>query len=165
MVANPLSKVRTPGSPERYASITCFSCQNPRALAGGILRVGGGIVACEPGARTHWHTHPLGQALIVLTGVGWTQCDGGPRTKIRAGDIVSCACGKRHWHGAAQTTAMSHMAIVKTLDGENVEWMEPVIDEQYLEGVLITDCSALHCCALRRKGGAPSPGAFLYRSQ
>ncbi|WP_225772859.1 cupin domain-containing protein [Pseudomonas sp. Marseille-Q5115] len=102
-------------------------------------RAGGGIVTFEPGARTHWHTHPLGQALIVLTGVGWTQCEGGPRTEIRAGDIVSCGCGKRHWHGAAQTTAMSHMAIAETLDGKNVEWMEPVTDEQYLQGVLVTD--------------------------
>lgn len=102
-------------------------------------RAGGGIVTFEPGARTHWHTHPLGQALIVLTGVGWTQCEGGPRTEIRPGDIVSCACGKRHWHGAAQTTAMSHMAIAETLDGKNVEWMEPVTDAQYLGGSLVTD--------------------------
>jgi quercetin dioxygenase-like cupin family protein len=75
------------------------------------------------------HTHPLGQTLIVLTGVGWTQREGGPRTEIRAGDIVSCACVKRHWHGAVQTTAMSHMAIAETLDGKNVDWMEPVTDE------------------------------------
>ena len=102
-------------------------------------RAGGGIVTFEPSARTHWHTHPVGQVLIVLTGVGWAQCEGGPRTEIRAGDIVSCACGKRHWHGAAQTTAMSHIAIAETLDGKNVEWMEPVTDEQYLDGVLVTD--------------------------
>jgi len=102
-------------------------------------RHGGGIVTFEPGARTNWHTHPLGQTLVVLSGVGWTQCEGGPRTEIRPGDIVSCSCGKRHWHGAAATTAMSHLALTEMLDGKNVEWMEPVTDEQYQAGPLITD--------------------------
>lgn len=102
-------------------------------------RLGGGIVTFEPGARTNWHTHPLGQTLVVLNGVGWTQCEGGPRTEIRPGDIVSCSCGKRHWHGAAATTAMSHLALTELLDGKNVEWMEPVTDEQYLAGPLVTD--------------------------
>lgn len=99
-------------------------------------RLGGGIVTFEPGARTNWHTHPLGQTLVVLNGVGWTQCEGGSRTEIRAGDIVSCSCGKRHWHGAAATTAMSHLALTELLDGKNVEWMEPVTDEQYQAGPL-----------------------------
>ncbi|QKZ04323.1 (R)-mandelonitrile lyase [Pseudomonas eucalypticola] len=102
-------------------------------------RVGGAIVTFEPGARTFWHTHPLGQTLIVLSGVGWTQCEGGPRTEIRAGDVVACACGKRHWHGAAATTAMSHVAVTEMLDGQNVEWLEPVTDEQYHGGVLVTE--------------------------
>ena len=102
-------------------------------------RLGGGIVTFEPGARTNWHTHPLGQTLVVLTGVGWTQCEGGPRTEIRAGDIVSCSCGKRHWHGAAATTAMSHLALTELLDGKNVEWMERVTDDQYLSGPLVTE--------------------------
>lgn len=102
-------------------------------------RLGGGIVTFEPGARTNWHTHPLGQTLVVLSGVGWTQCEGGPRTEIRAGDIVSCPCRKRHWHGAAATTAMSHLALTELLDGKNVEWMEPVTDEQYLSGALVTE--------------------------
>ncbi|SAL05564.1 Germin subfamily 1 member 15 [Caballeronia arationis] len=102
-------------------------------------RLGGGIVTFEPGARTNWHTHPLGQTLVVLNGVGWTQCEGGPRTEIRPGDIVSCSCGKRHWHGAAAATAMSHLALTELLDGKNVEWMEPVTDEQYLAGPLVTD--------------------------
>ncbi|MDR5752547.1 MULTISPECIES: cupin domain-containing protein [unclassified Caballeronia] len=102
-------------------------------------RLGGGIVTFEPGARTNWHTHPLGQTLVVLSGVGWTQCEGGPRTEIRPGDVVSCSCGKRHWHGASATTAMSHLAITELLDGKNVEWMEPVTDEQYHSGMLITD--------------------------
>ncbi|WP_035547056.1 MULTISPECIES: cupin domain-containing protein [Burkholderiaceae] len=102
-------------------------------------RLGGGIVTFEPGARTNWHTHPLGQTLVVLNGVGWTQCEGGPRTEIRAGDIVSCSCGKRHWHGAAATTAMSHLALTELLDGKNVEWMEPVTDEQYQAGPLVIE--------------------------
>lgn len=102
-------------------------------------RATGGIVTFEPSARTHWHAHPLGQVLVVLNGVGWTQCEGGPRTEIRAGDVVTCACGKRHWHGAAATTAMSHFAITETVDGKNTDWMEPVTDEQYLDGPLITD--------------------------
>jgi quercetin dioxygenase-like cupin family protein len=102
-------------------------------------RLGGGIVTFEPGARTNWHTHPLGQTLVVLNGVGWTQCEGGPRTEIRPGDVVSCACGKRHWHGASATTAMSHLALTELLDGKNVEWMEPVTDEQYHAGSLVTD--------------------------
>ncbi len=102
-------------------------------------RAGGAIVTFEPGSRTNWHTHPLGQILIVLTGTGWTQCDGGPRTEIRPGDIVSCSCGKRHWHGAAATTAMSHLAVVEMLEGKNVDWMEPVTDEQYTTGPLVTD--------------------------
>ena len=102
-------------------------------------RLGGGIVTFEPGARTNWHTHPLGQTLVVLSGVGWTQCEGGLRTEIRAGDIVSCSCGKRHWHGAAATTAMSHLALTELLEGKNVEWLEPVTDEQYHSGPLVTD--------------------------
>jgi quercetin dioxygenase-like cupin family protein len=102
-------------------------------------RLGGGIVTFEPGARTNWHTHPLGQTLVVLSGVGWTQCEGGPRTEIRPGDIVSCSCSKRHWHGASSSTAMSHLALTELLDGRNVEWMEAVSDEQYHAGPLVTD--------------------------
>jgi quercetin dioxygenase-like cupin family protein len=102
-------------------------------------RAGGAIVTFEPAARTVWHSHPLGQVLVVLSGVGWTQCEGGSRTEIRAGDIVSCSCGKRHWHGAAATTAMSHFAVTELLDGKNVDWMEPVTDEQYRGGPLVTD--------------------------
>ena len=102
-------------------------------------RVVAASVTFEPGARTNWHTHPLGQTLVVLSGVGWTQCEGGLRTEIRAGDIVSCSCGKRHWHGAAATTSMSHLALTELLDGKNVEWMEPVTNEQYHSGPLVTD--------------------------
>lgn len=102
-------------------------------------RAGGALVTFEPGARTHWHTHPTGQTLVVLNGVGWTQCEGGPRTEIRAGDVVWCPCRKRHWHGAAISTAMSHLAITEMVDGMNVEWMEPVTDEQYQGGELVID--------------------------
>jgi quercetin dioxygenase-like cupin family protein len=102
-------------------------------------RVRGAVVTFQPGARTHWHTHPLGQTLIVTEGVGWTQCEGGPRTEIRAGDIIWCPCQRRHWHGATPTTAMTHIAIAEALDGKVVDWMEPVTDAQYLAGPLATD--------------------------
>ena len=95
-------------------------------------RAGGAIVTFEPCARTAWHTHPLGQTLIVVSGVGWTQCEGKPIEEIRPGDIVSCPPGTRHWHGATTTTAMTHIAIAEALDGKAVEWMEHVSDEQYL---------------------------------
>jgi quercetin dioxygenase-like cupin family protein len=94
-------------------------------------RVGGGFVTFEPGARTAWHTHPLGQTLIVTSGVGWVQVDGGPREEIRPGDIVWFAPGEKHWHGAAATTAMTHIAIAEALDGKTVDWMEQVSDAQY----------------------------------
>ena len=95
-------------------------------------RVGVAYVTFEPGARSNWHTHPLGQTLIVTSGVGWTQCEGGQKAEIRAGDIVSCPCQRRHWHGATATNAMTHIAVTEALDGKAVEWMEPVTDEQYL---------------------------------
>ncbi|OWY31145.1 cupin domain-containing protein [Herbaspirillum robiniae] len=102
-------------------------------------RSGGAIVTFEPGARTAWHTHPLGQTLVVTHGVGWTQCEGGPRMEIRAGDVVWCPCRRRHWHGATDKTAMSHVAITEMLEGKNVEWLEHVTDEQYLSGPVVTD--------------------------
>jgi len=94
-------------------------------------RAGGVIVTFEPGARTHWHTHPLGQTLIVTAGLGRAQRDGGPIEEIRPGDIVWFEPGERHWHGAAPDTAMTHIAIAEALDGEAVEWLEPVTDGQY----------------------------------
>ena len=97
--------------------------------------VSGGLVTFEPGARSAWHSHPMGQNLIVTAGVGWTQCEGGPKSEIRAGDVVSCGCGKRHWHGATATTAMSHIAITETQDGSPVTWMEKVDDTTYLAPV------------------------------
>jgi quercetin dioxygenase-like cupin family protein len=94
-------------------------------------RIGGATVTFEPGARTAWHTHPLGQTLIVTAGCGRVQRDGGPIEEIRAGDIVWFGPGERHWHGASPTTAMTHIAIAEMLDGTVVEWMEHVTDEQY----------------------------------
>jgi quercetin dioxygenase-like cupin family protein len=95
-------------------------------------RAGGAIVTFEPGARTAWHWHPLGQTLIVTSGCGWVQSEGGPKVEIRPGDVVWCPPNERHWHGATPTTAMTHVAIAEALDGKAVEWMEKVSDEQYL---------------------------------
>ena len=94
-------------------------------------RVGGATVTFEPGARTAWHTHPLGQTLIVLAGSGRAQREGGPVEEIRAGDIIWFEPGEKHWHGASATTAMTHIAIAEALDGKVVDWMETVTDEQY----------------------------------
>jgi quercetin dioxygenase-like cupin family protein len=94
-------------------------------------RVSGATVTFEPGARTAWHTHPLGQTLIVTFGCGRVQREGGPVEEIHAGDIVWFHPGEKHWHGAAPTTAMTHIAIVESLDGKVVDWMEKVSDEQY----------------------------------
>ncbi len=94
-------------------------------------RVGGATVTFDPGARTNWHTHPLGQTLIVVSGMGWVQTDGGPKEDIRAGDIVWIPPGEKHWHGATATTAMSHIAISEALEGKTVDWMEKVSDAQF----------------------------------
>ena len=96
-------------------------------------RVAGAAVTFEPGARTAWHTHPLGQTLIVISGCGWTQRWNGPREEIRPGDVVWIPPGEKHWHGATATTAMSHIAVQEKLDGKPVDWMEKVSDEQYLD--------------------------------
>jgi len=97
-------------------------------------RVGGATVTFEPGARTHWHTHPLGQILIVTAGRGFVQNDGGPVQEIRVGDQVWTAPGVKHWHGASPTTAMSHIAIAERVDGVGANWMEPVSEAQYAKG-------------------------------
>jgi quercetin dioxygenase-like cupin family protein len=94
-------------------------------------RIRGASVTFEPGARTAWHTHPLGQTLIVTSGLGWAQREGGPIEEIRPGDVVWFAPNEKHWHGATPTTAMMHIAIQEALDGKAVEWMEHVTDEQY----------------------------------
>jgi quercetin dioxygenase-like cupin family protein len=94
-------------------------------------RVVGASVTFEPGARTAWHTHPLGQTLIVTAGSGWAQRDGGPVEEIRPGDVIWFSPGEKHWHGASATTGMTHVAIQEALDGKTVDWMEQVSDEDY----------------------------------
>lgn len=100
----------------------------------GPSQVGAAQVRFEPGARTAWHRHPLGQRLVVLEGTGWTQVEGGPIEIIRAGDVVWCPPDKRHWHGATSTSAMAHIAIQESENGSPVEWMEHVPDAIYLGG-------------------------------
>lgn len=121
------------GSPEWFTGNvridSLFQRPNP-------ARIGGAIVTFEPGARTAWHTHPLGQTLIVIAGVGWTQCEGGPIEEIRPGDVVWCPPNHKHWHGATSTTAMTHIAVQEALNGKAVTWMEHVTDEQYLARVV-----------------------------
>jgi quercetin dioxygenase-like cupin family protein len=94
-------------------------------------RAGGAYVTFEPCSRTDWHTRPLGQTLIVTSGSGLVQRWGGPIEQIRPGDVVSVAPNEKHWHGASQTTAMTHIAIQESLNGKNVDWLEKVTDEQY----------------------------------
>ena len=94
-------------------------------------RTSGALVTFEPGARAAWHTHPLGQTLIVTSGLGRAQHEGGPVEEICPGDIIWFPAGEKHWHGAAPTTAMTHIAIAEQLDGKVVEWLEKVTDEQY----------------------------------
>jgi quercetin dioxygenase-like cupin family protein len=94
-------------------------------------RAAGASVTFEPGARTAWHTHPLGQTLIVTAGCGWVQREGGPVEEVHPGDVVWFPPGEKHWHGATPTTALTHIAIQEALDGKVVEWLEHVSDEQY----------------------------------
>lgn len=104
---------------------------DPLFAASEPARVQGASVTFEPGARTAWHTHPLGQTLIVTSGCGWVQREGGPIEEIRPGDVVWFTPGEKHWHGASPTTAMTHIAIQEKLNGKVVDWMEQVSDEQY----------------------------------
>ncbi len=116
-------------SPAEYVTGTVRV--DPLFKASDPARVAGALVTFEPGARTAWHTHPLGQTLIVTSGLGWAQRWGGPVEEIRPGDVVWFAPGEKHWHGATATTAMAHIAIQEKLDGKTVDWMEKVSDEQY----------------------------------
>ena len=104
---------------------------DPLFAANDARRGAAATVTFEPGARTAWHTHPLGQTLVVISGLGRVQREGGPIQEIRPGDVVWFEPGEKHWHGAGPTTAMSHIAVQEHLDGKVVEWMEHVTDEQY----------------------------------
>lgn len=123
------SQASSKGSPEYFTGTVridpVFSPPDP-------ARVAMALVTFEPGARTAWHTHPLGQTLIVTTGCGRAQREGGPIEEIRPGDVVFFPPGEKHWHGAGPTTAMSHYAIQEKLNGSPVDWMEPVSDADYL---------------------------------
>ena len=105
--------------------------QDPINTPPAPARVNSARVAFEPGARTAWHTHPLGQILVVTAGCGLTQCWGEEPVVIRPGDVIWCPPGHKHWHGASPTTAMTHIAIAEMLDGKVVEWMAHVTDEEY----------------------------------
>ena len=107
---------------------------DPLFQANAPARASAASVTFEPGARTAWHLHPLGQTLIVSAGCGWAQREGGPIEEIHPGDVVRFAPGEKHWHGATPTTAMAHLAIQEALDGKAVDWMEQVSDEQYHAG-------------------------------
>ena len=104
---------------------------DPLVDASEPARVAGTMVTFEPGARTAWHTHPLGQTLIVTAGCGWAQREGGPVEEIRPGDVVWITPGEKHWHGATATTGMTHIAIQEKQGGKAVDWLEQVTDEQY----------------------------------
>ena len=105
---------------------------DPLYPANNDMRSSGGSVTFEPGARSHWHVHPVGQALIVTSGVGRTQEWGKPVQEIRPGDVILCPVGVKHWHGAAPNSAMTHISICEEKEpGKVVEWLEPVTDEQY----------------------------------
>jgi quercetin dioxygenase-like cupin family protein len=125
---------RSGSEPSRRAPAEYFTGTvriDPLFQAPDPARVSGGSVTFEPGARTAWHTHPLGQTLIVTGGFGWVQREGGPIEEVRPGDVVWFPPGEKHWHGATPTTAMMHIAIQEALNGKNVDWMEKVSDEQY----------------------------------
>jgi quercetin dioxygenase-like cupin family protein len=122
------SRPSAKGSPDWFTGSVRV---DPLFQAPDPARVGGGQVTFEPGARTAWHTHPLGQTLIITAGLGWVQRDGGPVEEVRPGDVVWFPPGLRHWHGASPATAMTHIAIQESLNGKNVDWLEKVSDEQY----------------------------------
>jgi quercetin dioxygenase-like cupin family protein len=119
------------GPAERFTGVVRI---DPLHLATDPARVGCAYVTFEPGARTAWHSHPFGQILVVTAGGGRVQRWEGPVEEIRPGDVVWIAPGEKHWHGAAPTTAMTHIAIQEYLDGKAADWMEKVSDEQYQAG-------------------------------
>ena len=123
------SQPSTPGPAEWFTGAVRIDSRFQRDLP---ARIGGALVSFEPGARTAWHTHPLGQTLIVVSGAGRAQREGGAVEEIRPGDVVWFSPGERHWHGASPATAMTHIAIQESLDGRAVDWAEPVSDTHYL---------------------------------
>jgi len=128
---------RTGSEPSARAPATYFTGtvrQDMRFNMDEPGRARGAFVTFEPGARTNWHTHPLGQILIITAGLGWVQSDGGPVEAVRPGDIITFAPGEKHWHGGTETTAMTHVAIGEVVDGRSADWLEPVTDEQFLAG-------------------------------
>ncbi len=118
------AKAPKPISPARSAWTRCFRWATRHASVVVTSR-------SSPAPASAWHTHPLGQTLIVTSGLGWAQCEGGPIEEIRPGDVVWFPPGEKHWHGATAMTAMTHIAITESLNGKNVDWMEKVSDEQY----------------------------------
>jgi quercetin dioxygenase-like cupin family protein len=122
------SKPSTKGSADWFTGTVRV---DPLFQAPAPARVAGASVTFEPGARTAWHTHPLGQTLIVISGCGLAQHEGGPIEEIHPGDVIWFPPNEKHWHGATATTAMTHIAIQEALDGKVVDWLEPVTDEQY----------------------------------
>jgi len=124
------AKASRKGPPEYFTGNVRL---DPLIEAPAPARVRAAHVTFEPGARTAWHTHPLGQNLIVTAGLGWVQREGGPVEEIRPGDVVWFAPGEKHWHGATATTGMSHIAVQEALDGVTANWMEKVTDAQYRE--------------------------------
>ncbi len=125
---------RSGSQPSRKAPADYFTGEvriDPLFQAPDPARAGAGSVTFEPGARTAWHTHPLGQTLIITSGAGWVQREGGPIEEVRPGDVVWFPPGLKHWHGATPTTAMTHIAVQEWLNGKAVDWLEKVSDEQY----------------------------------
>ncbi|HEX9094080.1 MAG TPA: carboxymuconolactone decarboxylase family protein [Coriobacteriia bacterium] len=140
------------GPPENFTGSVRVDQQFQASAPGRAL---GARVTFEPGARTAWHTHPLGQTLIVTSGVGRVQRWGDPVDEIRPGDLVWIPAGQKHWHGASPTTAMSHIAIVEQLEGKSVDWMEKVADEQYAAPVRPRPAAA--AAPVPAPAGQPTP--------
>jgi quercetin dioxygenase-like cupin family protein len=127
-IARAGSQPSSEGSPDYFTGTVRI---DPLFRTPDPARVSGASVTFEPGARTAWHTHPLGQTLIITAGLGWVQREGGPIEEVRPGDVVWFPPGLKHWHGATPTTAMTHIAIQESLNEKNVDWMEKVTDQQY----------------------------------
>ena len=122
------SRPSTPGPSDWFTGTVRL---DPLFAANDARRAASANVTFEPGARTAWHTHPLGQTVIVTAGLGLAQREGGPIEEIRPGDVIWFEPGEKHWHGASPTTAMTHIAIQEHVDGKVVDWMEHVTDQQY----------------------------------